>query len=104
MTPVYCNTHILLSGQAAGYTGLFVATSIGRDFSIISYGSGVDSTSALILSAPSPFFNGTVFPFLTIPITGNGYNNVYFLTSPIAEVQASLSGNGNIWAALVIRD
>ncbi len=104
MTPVFNKTEHLLTNQPSGVTGSYVATSEGRAFSILSYGSGVDANSAIIFSCPSPFFDYQTMPFLSIPITGNGYNNTYYMQSPVAELQASLSGNGHVWVALVIRD
>lgn len=96
-------TLYLLSGQAAGYTGAFVNTSIGRSYALMTYGSGVNSTTILNLYCPSPFFNESA-PFLSIPVSGVGYNNIYYIQTPSLGLQASIVGSGNVWAALILRD
>ena len=96
MSDLYFNTAMLLNAKAAPFTGEWVPIGRSRDnlFTFYTNGSGT-----INLQYKSPFFDEGV-NFYSVNITGSGYADPTYSTSPMGEVRAICQGNGNFWAAI----
>ena len=94
------STNYLLSGQAAPVTGNYVGVSRSHELSFLVYASGLSGNASMIYYYPSPFFMGDDVPFYTQTISGNGYSDTLYMTTPIPHVKVAVSGVGNFWVSV----
>jgi len=100
MSDIYFNTSILLNAKTAPFTGEWFPLGRGRDNLFTFYTNG---TGTINLEYKSPFFNEGV-NFYSTSITGAGYGTSTYSTSPMSEIRAVCSGNGQFWAAVTTQN
>ena len=93
----FLNTIHLLTGQEAPFTGQWAE--IGRSRENL-FSSFANTSGTITLQYRSPFFIDQGIPFYDIILSGSGYATPVFSTSPMGEVRAISSGNGNYWCAI----
>lgn len=94
------NTDLLLNGVAAPATGKMIPVSRAHELTFLVYTSGISGTAMVTYSYPSPFFAGEFVPFYQQSISGDGYSDTLFMTTPIPNVRASVSGAGTFWVSV----
>lgn len=97
MADLYFKTSILLEGETPPFTGEWVPVGRSRDnlFTFFTNGSGT-----ITLQYKSPFFDDGV-DFYSVNISGSGYADPSYSTSPMGDVRAICEGNGNFWTAIM---
>ncbi len=90
---LFFKTQILASGGLTPFTGNFLPSARARQATITIFASGVVGTSNIDLCYPSPFFNGELVPFVTIPISTGGYFSSG-INRAIGNICARTSGVG----------
>lgn len=93
----YFNTVQLLTGQSAPFTGDWANVGRSRENLFTAFGT---SSGTIKLEYRSPFFIEQGVSFYDIALSGSGYAQPVFSTSPMGEVRAISSGNGNYWCAM----
>ena len=100
MSDLYFNTTILLNEKTAPFTGEWVPMGRSRDNLFTFYTNGSGKVS---LQYKSPFFNEGI-QFYSINMDASGYSDPVYSTSPMGEVRAICSGNGNFWTAITTQN
>jgi|688.fasta_scaffold01323_2 hypothetical protein len=95
MNNFLCQTLILLSGQSAPFTGNAINVARLRENVFISYCSGAGG--GVNLQYKSPFFENQWVDFYSFSSLGSGYSDSAYLDTPMTEIRAVCSGNGNFW-------
>lgn len=93
------NTTLLLNGIAAPATSKYVPVARAHELTFLVYASGLSGNALVTYSYPSPFFPGQDVPFYQQTISGEGYSDTLYMTTPIPNVKASVSGVGTFWVA-----
>lgn len=93
----YFNTIQLLTGQPAPFTGAWVNVGRSRENLFSTFGT---ASGTISLEYRSPFFIDHGVPFYDISISGSGYAQPVFSTSPMSEVRAISAGGGSYWCAM----
>jgi hypothetical protein len=94
-------TKLLLTGQQAPFTGESVNIARSRDAGFTAYSSG---NGSITLQYKSPFFENSWVNFYTFAGMKTGYAEPAYLTTPMVEIRAVSSGNGNFWAGLTTQN
>jgi hypothetical protein len=97
-------TLILLNGESAPYTGAWMNCVSSRDMLFSVYGSG---NGSIVLQYKNPFGfinENEGVPFYTFSNIATGYTTPAFSTSPMNEVRAISSGNGQFWTSATIQN
>lgn len=100
MSDLYFKTSILLDNKTAPFTGEWTPMGRSRDNLFTFYTNG---TGSVTLEYKSPFFNDGV-KFYSVNMSGAGYADPSYSTSPMSEVRAICSGNGQFWAAITAQN
>lgn len=100
MSSLYFNTSILLDGESAPFTGDWVSIGRSRDNLFTFYTNG---TGNITLEYKSPFFDDGV-DFYSVDMSGAGYSDPSYSTSPMSEIRAICSGNGQFWSAITTQN
>lgn len=96
MSP-YFNTVQLLTGQTAPFTGGWVDVGRSRENLYSSFGT---ASGSITLQYRSPFFIEQGITFYNVILSGSGYAEPVFSTSPMGEVRAISAGSGKYWCAM----
>jgi len=97
----YFNTAQLLTGNTGAATGEWIQIKKrgGENlFTVYANGSGV-----VDLEYKSPFFDEGIV-FYSVSITGSGYADPLYSTSPFGEIRATSYGTGRFWAAVTYQN
>jgi hypothetical protein len=100
MSDLYFKTSILLDGKTAPFTGEWVPVGRGRDNLFTFYTNGA---GGIDLEYRSPFFDEGI-QFHSIAMTSSGYADPTYSTSPMSEIRAICTGNGQFWAAVTTQN
>jgi hypothetical protein len=101
MNQFFIQTKLLLSGQAAPFTGSVENMARSRDaaFTVYSSGSGI-----VKLQYNSPFFENEWVDFYQFTGLRTGYSTPAYLTTPMINVRAISSGIGNFWVSFTAQN
>lgn len=101
MNQFFIKNEILLSGEAAPFTGEFKNVARSRDMLVTVH---TDGTGSVNLYYQSPFSNQDAVPFYSFNNLQSGYAAPAFLSSPMHSVKASCHGSGNFSVAVTCQN
>lgn len=102
MNQFLIKNEMLLTGQAAPFTGEFVNISRSRETTFTVYCSGQGEVK---LQYESPFFAEQGVNFYSFDgLNTTGHVSPAFLTSPVTKVRAVSEGTGRFWASATIQN
>jgi hypothetical protein len=102
MNHFYIQTKVLLTGQAAPFTGEAETIARSRDAGITVYTSGAGGTVRLQYN--SPFFQDDWVDFYAFEGLTSGYAQPAYLTTPMTQIRAVAEGTGNFWVAFTAQN
>jgi hypothetical protein len=101
MNHFFIETKLLLTGQAAPFTGDKQNIARSRDAAFTVYSSGDGSVK---LQYASPFFPNDWVDFYEFKNLKTGYADTAYLTTPMTSIRAVAIGNGNFWTAFTAQN
>ena len=101
MNHFFIQTKLLLTGQAAPFTGEAVSMARSRDAAFTAYCSGQGTVT---LQYESPFFANNWVDFYSFTGMSTGYSVPAYLTTPVTNVRAKCSGNGSFWCGFTAQN
>ena len=101
MNSLLVQNKLLLTGQSSPHTGESVDISRFKETAFTAYTNGNGSVS---LQYKSPFFENDWVDFYSFENMTSGYALPAYLTTPITEVRAISSGNGQFWCGLTAQN
>lgn len=101
MDHFFIQTKLLLSGNQAPFTGESINMARSRDAAFTAYCSGEGSVT---LQYSSPFFANDWVDFYSFTNMQTGYASPAYLTTPVTQVRAICSGDGQFWCGFTAQN